>query len=190
MLGGMLLALLLACIPSLTSPDVGACSDGQPENDWFHGDPPSSLVGSGFGIGDIVEDQCLPDQNGDQVSLWQFYGSVWVLDVSTIWCQPCQDLARGLQDIVDKFEPEGFVYLTVLAQDLGTDVPDQAELAGWGEDFGIESPIVADTVGFTSGVVRNGVYPAVLIIDRDLSVIERLDVPDDAIIEAAVERAL
>lgn len=186
----MVYLFLLACIPELTSPSVGACSEGQPDNDWIHGDPPTNLVGSGFGIGEIVEDQCIPDQNGDLVSLWQFYGSVWVLDVSTIWCQPCQDLARGLQEIADTYESEGFVYLTVLAQDLGTDVPDQGELEKWGEDFQIASPIVADTVGFTGGVVRNGAYPALLIIDRELRVLERLDVPDDALIADAIERAL
>lgn len=186
----MLLLSLLACIPELTSPNVGACSEGVPDNAWFHGDPPSSLEGEGFGLGDVVDDQCVPDQNGDLVSLWQFYGSVWVLDVSTIWCQPCQDLARGLQETADEFESEGFVYLTVLAQDLDSEVPDQSELQGWAEDFEIRSPIVADTVGFTSGVVRNGAYPAVLVIDRDLTVADRLDLPDDALLRKSIEEIL
>ena len=63
------------------------------------------------GIGEAVTDECVPDQNGDQVSLWQFYGNVWVLDVSTMWCAPCQKLASGLQEIVNDHEEEGFVYL-------------------------------------------------------------------------------
>jgi thiol-disulfide isomerase/thioredoxin len=181
---------LVACIPDLTSPKVGACAEGQPDNAWFHGDPPSSLQGEGFEPGEVVTDQCVPDQNGEQVSLWQFYGNVWVLDVSTMWCQPCQDLARGLQDIADSYEPEGFTYLTVLAQDLGSDVPDQAELQQWADTFDIASPIVADDVGFTSSVVRNGSYPAVLIIGRDATVVERLDLPSDEAIAEAVEAAL
>jgi thiol-disulfide isomerase/thioredoxin len=185
-----MLLLLAACIPELTSPKVGACSGGQPENAWIHGDPPTTLEGEGFDVGEAVTDECVPDQNGDQVSLWQFYGNVWVLDVSTMWCAPCQKLASGLQEIVNDHEEEGFVYLTVLAQDLGSDVPDQAELQSWAEDFDIESPIVADDVNFTSNIVRNGTYPAILVIDRDMTVAERVEVPSDEAVVEAIEGLL
>ncbi|MBM4392682.1 MAG: TlpA family protein disulfide reductase [Deltaproteobacteria bacterium] len=186
----MLLVFLLACIPELTSKKVGACADGLPENEWPVGEPPVDLLGEGYEVGEVVGDACVPDQNGDDVALWQFYGRVWVLDVSTMWCAPCQVLAHGLQEIADGYADEEFSYVTVLAEDLGSDVPDNAELNEWAGNFGIREPVLADAVGFTSGIVRNGTYPAVLIIGRDMVVHQRLDVPSDEAIIEAVDSAL
>ncbi len=186
----MLLSVLLACIPELTSQKVGACADGLPENEWPVGEPPVDLVGEGYEVGEVAEDACVPDQNGDDVALWQFYGRVWVLDVSTMWCAPCQVLAHGLQELADGYADEEFSYVTVLAEDLGSDVPDNAELNEWADNFGILEPVLADEAGFTSGIVRNGTYPAVLIIGRDMVVHERLDVPSDEAIIEAVDSAL
>lgn len=185
-----LITILLACIPELTSQKVGACAEGLPENRWFAGEPPLGLEEEGFEVGEVVPDQCVPDQHGDDVALWQFYGSVWVLDVSTMWCAPCQALARGLPEVTAHFEGEDFVYVTVLAEDLGSDVPDQAELTEWATTFEIVEPVLADEVGFTSGIVRNGVYPALLIVGRDMVVAERLEVPSDEAIVEAVEAEL
>ena len=185
-----MLLLLFACIPELTSQKVGACAEGLPENEWPVGEPPVNLDGEGFEVGEVVPDQCVPDQHGDDVALWQFYGRVWVLDVSTMWCAPCQELARGLPEVMVHFADEEFSYVTVLAEDLGSDVPDQAELTEWATTFEITQPVLADEVGFTSGIVRNGVYPAVLVVGRDMVVQTRLDVPSDEAIVEAVEGEL
>ena len=90
----------------------------------------------------------------------------------------------------DKFKDDGFVYVTVLSENLDGDVPVVEELVGWSESFGIlDQPILSDTTGF-SAPITNGQYPALLVIDRDLTVFARVDVPDEALLEAAIESAL
>lgn len=187
----MWLTLLTGCIPVLHSPDGAASSDYvRPTNLWPAADTVPALEEEGFEVGEVVAHESLPDQNGDTVDLWQFYGQVWVLDVSTIWCQPCQQLASTLQETADEYKGEGFVYVTVLREDLDGEVPDEAELAGWAEDWEIvDQPILADGTGF-SDAISGGQFPALLVIDRDLKVAERIPLPDDALIAEAVEKLL
>ena len=188
----MVYLILAACIPVLTTPDGEKVDNGYtpPENAWPAADSLSAIEGEGYEDGELVERQFLPDQNGEEVDLWQFYGYVWVLDVSTIWCQPCQDLARELQETADDYGDQGFVYLTVLAEDLEGSVPDTDDLQYWAESWAIEDqPIVSDTVGFTA-TLTGGQYPLVLVIGRDLRVAGRVTVPDDALVREAIEAAL
>lgn len=187
----MWLLLLTACIPVLHSPAGAPTGEYSiPDNAWPAAESIPVLEGEGFAVGEVIDRQFLTDQNGDEVDLWQFYGRVWVLDVSTIWCSPCQAMAATLQATADKFKDQDFVYLTVLSEDLEGNVPDTSELAGWAEAFGIlDQPILSDTTGF-SRPVTNGVYPALLVIDRDLTVFERVEVPNEALLEAAIESAL
>jgi thiol-disulfide isomerase/thioredoxin len=188
----MLYLVLVACIPELTTPAENLVGDGYspPDNAWPSADSLPEIEGEGYAVGDLVDRQRLPDQNGQTVDLWQFHGYVWVLDVSTIWCQPCQDLARVLQDTADDYKADDFVYLTVLAEDLEGSVPETDDLQYWAESWGIlDQPIVSDTTGFT-GVLTKGQYPLVLIIGRDLRVASKLTVTDDALVREAIEAEL
>lgn len=184
--------LTAGCVPVLESPDGGdEVPWAAPENGWYKGEPPEELEGEGFEPGQVVPDGAATDQFGDPVSLWQFHGAVWVLDVSTMWCSPCQELARGVQETADEYRDDGFVYVTVLLEDLEGDVPDAEELQEWGDAFGIETePIVADDKGYGYAVVPDNAFPGLLVIDRDLRVHARISPPSDAGVRAAVEEIL
>ncbi len=186
----VLVTLLTGCIPDLTSPKAGECAAGTLENAWPALAPPSRVEGQGFGKGQTILDGCLDDQNGEKVAVYQFYSRVFVVDVSTIWCEPCQELAEGLQTIADEFGPEEFSYLTVLPQNLEAEVPTTDELAGWGEDFGIAEPILSDGIGYTAKIVTDNAFPKVLLIARDLTVIGRVNPATDEAIRAAVAGSL
>ncbi len=59
-----------------------------PPNSWWHADAsdvPPGLAGTGWTNGSIANNFTFMDQNGDQVELYQFFGSVIVLDVFTMW---------------------------------------------------------------------------------------------------------
>mgnify|MGYP003335190595 FL=1 len=151
---------------------------------------PDDLVGQGLDVGEIAPEFRLLDQYGQEVSLWQFYGMIIVLDVSTMWCRPCQELAEGAQAIADDYRDDDVMYITLLAQDLGSDVPDQAELQEWSDEFELYEPILADESGYSYQVVPDNAFPGVVLIDRDMSVSDRIQPATDDTIRAAIDDTL
>jgi peroxiredoxin len=188
------LALLVGCTPVLTSPggDTGLVAWVAPENGWPISSPPGGLQGEGFGEGQVVPDIRLLDQFGAEVSIWQFYGDVIVLDVSTMWCAPCQIIAAEVQETWEDYESQGFQYLTMLPENLSSDAPSTEELQSWAEDFGIEQPILSDDAGHSYEITGSpAAFPQIVIIDRDMTVaIPHVAPVDDFTIRAGIESVL
>lgn len=185
------------CVPHLFTEEgpVGPSTWVAPENGWTIVEPPTDLVPEGFAVGETVPDLRLADQFGDEVSLWQFHGNVILLDVSTVWCGPCQDLAEHTEDTWQTYRDQGFVYLTVLQQDIESNPPELDDILGWVDLFQITAPVLADgdlqALGAVLLVGGTAAYPGVLLIGRDLKVlIDPLETPDNATVEAAIEAAL
>lgn len=188
-----MIALLVACIPELTTPEgagpgSNACGDDPLQNAWPIAEAPAELQAEGFAKGQVIPRACLPDQDGNEVDTWQFYGRWVVFDVSTIWCAPCQALAAEVTATVADFDDAELTYLTILAQDLEANVPDVEELAKWGADFAIEQPILADTANYTTELTGSA-FPAVLLLDPELRVVET-GLVEDTIVRAALEEHL
>jgi peroxiredoxin len=198
----MLVILLAAgCTPVLTSPetigsdsgdDVGDCSWEPPKNTWQQSAPPSCLTGEGFDKDQVVPDMRLTDQHGNEVSLWQFYGDLIVLDFSTMWCAPCAVLAEGVDETWAEFEDDGFMYLTVLSQDVYSNVPDVDDLNQWASDHSITAPVLSDDGTYTDEVIPPGAsFPKVMLIGRDMRVsVEEITPAEDATVRSTVEAAL
>ncbi len=190
-----LAALAAACVPRLYTERPNGPDDGSwepPANGWPMAEPPAGLAGEGFDEGEVPPDFRLVDQHGDEVSLWQFWGQVVLLDVSTMWCAPCRDIAAHAQETQDDYGADGFVYLTVLQQNVEGGPPTGEDLESWADVFGISgAPVLADgDASATGGAVRLGQFPAVLVLDRALVVAERVNPVDDPTIRAAIEEAL
>jgi peroxiredoxin len=185
------------CVPRLYSPPDtdggGDCAWDAPSNDWSCWAPPACMEGEGFSPGQTMPDFRLLDQNGAQVSLWQFYGDVIVWDLSTIWCAPCQELAGHAEELYQSHKDRGLTYLTVLAQDLDGAPPDQDDLELWASNFGLTSPVLADPLnGYSAPAIPDNQYPVVLVIDRQMKVMRKVPPPysSDENILAAVEPLL
>lgn len=194
-------ALLLAtgCIPDLKSPpgleDVfeGSGEDWEPpDNRWDYIDgPPAELVGEGYAKGDVFPDFRLQDQHGDELSMWQFYGMVVALDLSTMWCGPCQGIAADVDETWKEYRDEGFIYITMLPEDQAGAVPDRSDLNVWADRFGITAPVISDDEGYSYDIAPDQAWPRLLIIGRDMKVVEsQVTPPEDGAIRAAVEAAL
>ncbi len=189
-----LLSLLLACTPHLYSPpDTGSAewSWEAPENSWPMGEPIEGLEGQGWHVGDVVPDFRLMDQFGAEVSLWQFYGKVIVLDHSTYWCAVCQTLAADVDETWLHFGEEDFMYLTLLSQDNDGEVPGTDVLVSWADYFSITAPVLSDDAGIADLAVGAEGFPRLQLIGRDMRMINDQIVPtSDAQIRAEVEEAL
>lgn len=192
----VLLALsAVACTPHLTSPDGGAAALGDyvaPENSWPIGDPvPASLAPTGWRKGETPDDFRLMDQYGDTVSLWQFYGMVVVVDISTGWCGPCRSLAKQVDDVWHDYEDQGFMYLTMMPENKVGDVPSLEDLQDWASDGSITAPVLQDDQGYSAAIVPDSAYPRILVVDREMVVAVDQVVPaEDTSIRAAIEAEL
>ena len=185
-------AFFLGCTPHLVSveEEITGLNWEAPENDWPSSDPPNTLEGEGFSEGQVPHDFRFPDQHGDEVSLWQFYGSVILLDISTMWCGPCQQIARDVDETWKEYRDQGFMYLTVLPEDLEKGSVGASDLNVWASNFQIEAPVLADNEGYGYIVEPNQVWPVVMLIDRNMRVVAERIAPNDDAIRNAIEGAL
>ena len=183
-----ILVVVMGCTPSLYNADVGQEWVWEaPENSWISSEPPGTDLSTGYYVGDIVPDFRLEDQFGDTVSMWQFYGQVVLLDVSTMWCGPCQDLGETTEATWEHYKDDGFIYLTVLHENSEQGkAPSQADLEAWARDNGITQPVLGDGDKVTWDALHTG-YPAVLVIDRHLTVHARIDDPKPWKVDAAID---
>jgi hypothetical protein len=171
--------------------DSGVEEWARPSNRWFAAPPPRDLVAEGLGEGQVAPNFMLMDQFGDTVSLWQFYGLVVAIDVSPMWCGPCKVLAAEVDATWRQYESSGFMYLTLLIENEGGDIPDLDELNLWAEAYDIASPVLADDAGYGLDIAFDGSYPTVMVLDRSLRVSAARVRPADADnIRAAIESAL
>ena len=187
-----LLLALTGCVPHLYTDSAVPWDWVVPVNSWEVGAPPDGLLGEGFFVGDVIPDVRGQDQFGDEVSLWQFYGGLVVLDISTVWCAPCRDLARGVQETAELYHDRGVTYLTLLGENLEGEPTSPEDCAEWADAFGITSaPVVTDPVEVRRDIVTDNAYPRVIIVGRDLRVeIEEIETPTDPKIRDALDGLL
>ena len=114
----------------------------------------------------------LMDQHGNYVDLYDYYGSVILLDFSAMWCPPCQTAGYDHNGMTDYFAGEDFVYITVLLENFQGQTPSQTDLIAWSNQFGIESPILQGRKTLYGQNEKEqwafGGYPAFVIIDRNM----------------------
>lgn len=176
----VLFAALMACTPTADGPGASGADWVAPDNRWPSQAPPGGLAAEGYDEGDVPPDVRMPDQYGDEVSLWQFYGNLVVINVAPMWCAPCQELASGVEELVGEYEGESMVFVELVAETIEGETPDETHAADWAETFGIESaPVTADTSGFYVNFPQGGAYPVVIGIGPDMVIIEGGFVPVD-----------
>ncbi len=168
-----LVAGIIACAPGESADGATGADWIAPDNRWISQAPPEKLRAEGYEEGDTPPDVRLPDQYGDEVSLWQFYGNLVLIDISPMWCAPCQDLARGVEQLVRDYEGEPMVYINLVAETVEGDTPGQEHAEEWATSFGIEStPVLADLEGFYINFTQSGSYPIVVGISPELRIFE------------------
>ncbi len=173
----MLLLPFLACVPVLHSKGEDAVSalscigDG---NSWPTGEllwtPPTDP--QAFVTDAVTPDFCMDDQFADPVALYQFNTHYTVVDVSALWCVPCQNIAADVQATVDA--NPGLVYVTVMRENMENDPPTTEDLLYWAESFGIDQPVVSDPTGWSDPLTGGVIFPALLLLDDQLRVVTRV----------------
>ncbi len=156
------------------------------------------VVGSGYGIGDIMPDSTLMDQFGNDVSLYQFYGYMIILEFGAGWCGPCQSAAPESQIMWEEYREQGVVVIHVMTGDWYDDPPDQAFLMEWATDFGLDLPVLGgdENVGddmywsFEDAGTIEAYIPAFVIIDRQMEIYDGWTAWSETMYDDALEDLL
>lgn len=124
------------------------------------------------------------DQFGDTVDLFDFYNSdkPVVVDVSALWCAPCQELALWLDGESTTYSgiwpsgpdvvANGDVYWITVLGEGGDHLPATPEVPGqWFEVFpNPEIPVLADGDYIAADYVLLVGWPALVLLEPDLTV--------------------
>lgn len=169
--------LLIGCAPRLytdADEDSGSVEPWvAPSNSWTSNAPPKGLSEEGVEEGQVPPDFRMLDQFGEEVSLWQFYGQWVVLDFSTLWCAPCQELAELSGETHELYADKGLEYLSVISQNLDYEPPTMEEIQLWASTFEMETPVLADALNWTGNFVKGASgFPRLVIVGPDMRVVE------------------
>jgi peroxiredoxin len=102
------------------------------------------------GAGDTVHDLCLPDQDGNEVCLSDYYGSehdLLILVVTARWCPICNMAAQQEKKWLNGLKEMGYNPIIVSIMSSGvtqTALPTQADTQFWKKRYGLEGPVLLD----------------------------------------------
>jgi thiol-disulfide isomerase/thioredoxin len=168
-----------ACVRTeLVSPSRGSCSEETASNRWpqfegTEGEVPL-VTETGWGQGQVPPDFQLVDQFGEPVCLWQMIGNHVVLDSSTLWCEPCKQIASTVACQAETYDD--LVYMTFIVQDTQSQPAELEHAQLWSDAFGLGdgtlTPVLADGGEVvTSQFPGNGGFPTLVLLDPELRVV-------------------
>ncbi|MEW6367071.1 MAG: TlpA disulfide reductase family protein [Acidobacteriota bacterium] len=157
----------------------------------FSGTKQIVLPTPGTQVGQQAINFTLTDQDGAARSLRDYAGKVVLLDLSAMWCGPCQDEASEAEALFEKYRDRGFVILSVLIEDYNGNPPDQADCSTWAKSYGLQFPVLADTNELAWDLYNDdGYIPLNVVIDRKQTIVYKDVGFPDSKIEPAIVQAL
>jgi len=169
-----LFAFLAAC-----SPGGGPVGDGADDDDTAGTeditpsyDPGVDWKVCGSAEGDHPCNIIAIDHNGDQFDLYAHYGSLVIVDLSAMWCGPCNSAGAHAQEVQDQYAADDLIYVTVLIENGHGVPPSEADIQDWATAYGnTTSPVIPGDRGMlasSGGSWELTSWPTFFYIDREM----------------------
>ena len=171
----LMLAPFIACTPRGALPDATDDDDGGVDN--IEDIPPEYDPGvdwemCGSGEGDNPCNIIAIDHNGDEFDMYANYGSLIVLDLSAMWCGPCNSAGAHAQEVQDMYAADDLIYVTVLVENQHGVPPSEADIQQWVAAYGnTTSPVLPGDRGMlvsSGGSWELTSWPTFFYIDREM----------------------
>jgi len=148
-----------------------------------------------YEIDDHPCDFTLEDQDGDDWNLYDHYGSIIILDFATEWCGYCQVAASESEAFRVMYAEDDVLYITILVEDRYGDSPPSEEIIDyWVEYFELTEPVLRGNRDMLDASGENGwpvsAWPTFFIIDRDMTLHEKIQGYSGAGLMAAIDSML
>ena len=150
---------------------------------WPQNDPGTLTLSYDLQVGSTFPNVRLTDQCGEDLALWDLYGSWLVLDTSQSDCGPCRSMAEGAEAFVEQMAADGYDVKVVsllgngLSEPFGT--PSQSTFESWVSTYGLTDPVLYDQ-GFAYALFPTFVedftgesfgFPTWLVVDPQMNLV-------------------
>jgi peroxiredoxin len=156
------------------------CKSSSPTEPGSPPEPePTPQLGTKFG--DIAVNFTAKDQNGNNVSLYDYSGKIILVDMSADWCGPCRNEATHLENLYDEYKQRGLRVITTLVS---------GDPSEWAKEYGLTFPVLDDNNEAIWNQYGEGYVPLNLVIDKDKVIRYKEAGYDEAAIKAVIDKYL
>ena len=135
----------------------------------------------GSDIGEIATDFTLQDQDGDNVSLYDYHGQVILMDFTADWCTHCREKAETAEEFFQQYKDRGFMYILIVIE---------GDPAVWAETYGLTFPVLNDNGQTVYNIYRQNDIPLPHIMDRNCTIRYKKMGWNKAEVEAEIKKYL
>jgi peroxiredoxin len=157
--------------------------------------------GVGTDVGDVIEDHGFQGRRSglssprETITLSSFKGDgrkLLLVNVAALWCSPCREEARELQNsLVPAYGPKGVAVMTVVLQNASRDPATDEDADNWMKTFGLTFPVVSDEAGFMNDFFDPNSMPLNLVVDlSNMKIVAKNLGADLSRVKASLDRAL
>jgi len=130
---------------------------------------------NGTMVGETAVDFSAKNQNGQNVSLYEYFGKVVLVNFSADWCAPCRDEAGHLEKLFQDYKDKGFQIITLLTS---------GSPAEWANEYKLTFPVLDDGSQRVWFIYGEGWLPLNIILDRKMTIrYKQADYFESAIID-------
>jgi peroxiredoxin len=101
------------------------------------------------------------NQDGDNISLYDYHGKVVLVDFTADWCVECRDKAETAEAFYQKYKNKGFMYLLIVID---------GSASTWAEIYNLTFPVLDDNSKAIYNLYKKSNLPLPHVLDRNLTI--------------------